>query len=180
MSNETVARRYANALADVVMKSGEASVVEAELKAWEDMIGANADLTNAFSNPAIAHLSKEKVLEQLIAKTNPAKTTSNFLRVLLQNGRISDLAEINARFASVLEERSGVAAAEVTSSRELGAEEKASLQSNIEKTVGCKVRLTYTVDESIIGGVITRIGSTVYDGSVRTQLENLKQQLVNG
>ena len=180
MANETVARRYASALADVVLKSGEAETVKSELKVWEEMMESNAELTNAFRNPAIAHLSKEKVLEQLIAKASPTKTTTNFLRVLLQNGRISDLADINARFAVVLEERSGVVAAEVTSARELAADEKASLESNIEKAVGCKVRLNYTIDESIIGGVVTRIGSTVYDGSVRTQLENLKQQLVNG
>lgn len=180
MANETVARRYASALADVVLKSGEVATVKAELKTWEEMIRSNAELANAFGNPAIAHLNKEKVLEQLISRTNPTKTTANFLRVLLQNGRISDLADINIRFEAVLEERSGIVAAEVTSARELGTDEKASLESSIEKAVGCKVRLNYSIDESIIGGVITRIGSTVYDGSVRTQLENLKQQLVNG
>lgn len=180
MSSETVARRYANALADVVLKSGEAPTVKSELKTWEEMMTSNAQLMTAFSNPAIAHMSKEKVLEELIAKSGPSKTTANFLRVLLQNGRISDLADINSRFETVLEERSGIVAAEVISARELGSEEKAALEANIAKAAGSKVKLDFTIDESIIGGVVTRIGSTVYDGSVRTQLENLKQQLVNG
>lgn len=180
MANETVARRYASALADVVIKTGEAENVKAELKSWEEIIFGNADLLNAFRNPAIAHLNKEQILKQLLAKTKPGKTTANFLKVLLQNGRLTDLADINERFASVLEERNGIVAAEVISARELGAEEKASLEANIAKVVGCKVRLNFNIDESIIGGVVTRIGSTVYDGSVRTQLENLKQQLVNG
>lgn len=180
MSVETVARRYASALADVVIKNGETDTVKSELKVWEEMIAGNADLLNAFRNPTIAHLSKEKVLDQLLGKAKPSKTTANFLKVLLQNGRLTDLAAINAKLASVIEERNGIVAAEVTSARELGSAEKANIEANISKAVGCKVRLNFNIDESIIGGVVTRVGSTVYDGSVRTQLENLKQQLVNG
>lgn len=180
MSIETVARRYASALADVVIKNGETEVVKSELRAWEEMINGNIDLFSAFRNPAITHVDKEKILTQLLGRTKPSRTTTNFLKVLLQNGRLTDLADINSRFAAVIEERNGIVAAEVISARELGADEKASLEANISKAVGSKVRLEFNIDESIIGGVVTRIGSTVYDGSVRTQLENLKQQLVNG
>jgi len=180
MSVETVARRYATALADVVMKSGETESVKTELKTWEAMMNANADLQTAFGNPAIAHANKEKVLESLLAKAKPSKTTSNFLRVLLRNDRLTELSEINDKFASVLDERSGVVAAEVTSARPLSESEKAEFQANIAKLTGKKVNLNFKTDENIIGGVVTRVGSTVYDGSVKTQLENLKQQLVNG
>src|SRR3982751_5941568 len=100
MSVETVARRYAVALADVVLKSGETETVKSELKLWEDLIKSNNDLQTAFANPAIAHSSKEKVLESLLAKTKPSKTTANFLRVLLRNGRLTELREINEKFAS--------------------------------------------------------------------------------
>lgn len=178
MSNETVARRYAAALADVVLKTGETNTVQTELKSWEELMNANADLQTAFRNPAIQHQNKEKILENLLEKTRPTPTTANFLRVLLRNSRLSELGEINKRFTSVLAERSGFVAARVTSARLLGDAEKAELAANLEKLTGKRVNLTFDVDEKLIGGVVTRIGSTVYDGSVRTQLEELKQQLI--
>jgi ATP synthase, F1 delta subunit len=180
MSVETVARRYATALADVVEKTNEAEVVRAELAEWEAMMQANADLMNAFSNPAINQSNKEKVLENLIQKIKPARTTANFLRVLLRNGRLTELAEINRRFAAVLEERSGAVAARVVSARPLTEEEQAQLQNSLSKLTGKKVNLNFDIDQSIIGGVVATVGSTVYDGSVKTQLENLRQQLING
>lgn len=179
MSVETVARRYAGALADVVIKSGDAEKIQSELKIWEEMIGSNGDLRNAFSNPAIPQSNKEKVLEALLAKSTPSPATANFLRILLRNGRITDLGEINSRFKTVLEERAGYVSGKVVSARPLGEQEKAELQSNVEKMTGKKVSLDFGVDESIIGGVVTTIGSTVYDGSVKTQLETLKAQLIN-
>jgi len=180
MSAETVARRYAAALADVVLKSGETNVVQTELKTWVEIMNANGDLQTAFRNPAIQHQNKEKVLENLLEKTKPSKTTANFLRVLLRNSRLTELDEINERFALELAQRSGVAAAQITSARSLGEAEKAELKTNLEKLTGKKVDLTFETDEKLIGGVVTRIGSTVYDGSIKTQLQQLKEQLING
>jgi F-type H+-transporting ATPase subunit delta len=178
MSVETISRRYAVALADVVLKSGETETVRSELRAWEQMIVGNADLLSAFGNPSIPQASKEKVLQQLIAKANPSKTTANFLRVLLRNNRLMQLDEINQRFDAELEERSGHVSAEVTSARELGDAQKGELKSNLEKLTGKQVKLNFTIDPALLGGVVTRVGSTVYDGSVKTQLENLKQELI--
>jgi len=180
MSVETVARRYAVALADVVTKTNETTSVQTELKIWEEMMSSNSQLLEAFSNPSIAHDNKEKVLENLIEKTKPTKTTANFLRVLLRNSRLTEISEINERFAVVLEERSGAIAAQVTSARPLSEAEKADLQTNLNKLTGKNVSPNFEIDENIIGGVITRVGSTVYDGSIKTQLENLKEQLFNG
>lgn len=179
MSVETVARRYAAALADVVVKSGETEAVKAELGAWSAMIAANGELENAFRNPIVAHEKKAKVLEALLQKSTPSKTTANFLRVLLQNSRLADIAMINDRFVQVLDERSGGVSAEITSSRDLSEAERTELKANLEKLTGKKVNTTFGIDPSLIGGVVTRIGSTVYDGSVKTQLENLKAELVN-
>jgi F-type H+-transporting ATPase subunit delta len=180
MSVETIARRYAGALADVVTKTNETETVKGELKAWEQMIVGNFELNSVFANPSIQHANKVNVLESLVQKSAPSKTTANFLRVLLRNNRLTDLAAINERFDVELEERSGVAAAQVTSARELGENERAELRANLEKLTGKQIKLDFDINESIIGGIITRVGSTVYDGSVRTQLENLKEQLVNG
>lgn len=178
MSIETVARRYGTALADVVLKTGETETVKSELKAWEEMIATNADLQSAFSNPSIAHLDKEKVLEKLIERARPTRTTANFLRVLLKNGRLTELSEINDKFVTVLEERSGHVSADVTSARDLSEAQKQELRANLERLTGKQVDLRFGIDPSIIGGVVTRIGSTIYDGSVKTQLENLKQELI--
>lgn len=180
MSVETIARRYATALADVVGKSGETEIVKSELKIWEDLIEFNNDLRTAFANPAIAHLSKEKVLERLLEKAKPSRTTANFLRVLLKNSRLTELGAINEKFASILEERSGTVSAEITSARPLSDGEKAELQANLAKLTGKIINLNFEINGQIIGGVVTRVGSTVYDGSVKTQLENLKAQLVGG
>lgn len=179
MSVETVARRYAGALADIVMQADETETVQTELKTWEEMLTTNLDLRNAFYNPAIAHQSKEKVLESIINRANPSKTTANFLRVLLKNNRLTEIKAINEKFDTVLDERKGVISASVTSSRELTETEKAEMQANLAKLTGGKeIRLEYKIDENIIGGAITRVGSTVYDGSVKTQLELLKQQMI--
>ncbi len=180
MSVETVARRYSLALADVVAKGKDADVVKTELQTWQEIMSSNKDLNVVFSNPSIAHANKEKVLESLIGKTKPSKTTANFLRVLLRNGRLTNLANINNSFAKVLEERAGFVSAKIVSARELSDKEKKDLQNNVEKLTGKKITLNFDVDQNIIGGVVTTIGSTVYDGSVKTKLENLKQQLVNG
>ncbi|HEV8590734.1 MAG TPA: ATP synthase F1 subunit delta [Pyrinomonadaceae bacterium] len=180
MSVETIARRYAGALADVVTTTNETETVKGELKVWEQMITGNSELNSAFANPSIQHSDKVKVLESLLQRSAPSKTTANFLRVLLRNSRLTDLAAINERFDVELEERSGIASVQVISARELGENERAELKTNLEKLTGKQVKLDFDIDQAIIGGIVTRVGSTVYDGSVKTQLENLKEQLVNG
>jgi F-type H+-transporting ATPase subunit delta len=178
MSVELVARRYAGALADVV--GNDYQTVQNELNTFAGMMSESRELATMFANPAINHADKAKVLDTLIAKTKPNKTTANFLKVLLENGRLVNLAEINQSFVDVLAERSGVVSAQVTSARALNAAEQKDLESNLEKMMGRKVNLAYEIDQNIIGGIVTRIGSTVYDSSIRTQLDNLKKQLVNG
>jgi F-type H+-transporting ATPase subunit delta len=178
MSIELIARRYATALADAV--GSDFQTVQSELNSFKEIIDDNSNLSGLFSNPAFAQTEKAKVLNSLIEKTKPTNKTANFLRVLLENGRLNDLNSINKSFVTVLEERSGVMAANVTSARELSAAEQKDLASNLEKMSGKKVTLKFDIDKEIIGGIVTRIGSTVYDSSVKTQLENLKSELVNG
>ncbi len=122
MSIELISRRYAGALADSVNKN--ASEVQSELKTFEAMMLENPELSGMFANPAINHEGKIKVLESLIEKCKPTKTTANFLRILLENGRIVNLADINKSFVTVLSERSGKATARITSARELTAKEQ--------------------------------------------------------
>lgn len=178
MSNETIARRYALALADAVGATPDAVLVKSELDQWGVLFDANADLQTAFANPAVVQENKVKVLNSLIEKTRPSRTTANFLKILLQNGRLGDINQISEKFKHVLEERSGFVSAKITSAREISPAERQAFETSIEQLTGNKVTVTYDIDPELIGGAVTRIGSTVYDGSVRTKLENLKAELI--
>ena len=177
MSSQTVARRYASALADVVMESGERDQIKAELATWERMIAENPYLLEAFTNPTVVYEQKSKVLNELIARTKVQPTTANFLRLLLKNQRLAELPEVNAKLAEVLDERAGVVSAQITSARAVSEKNKVLLEARLVALTGKKPRLTFELDESLLGGVVTRIGSTVYDGSVRSQLRRLREEL---
>ena len=105
MSLQAMARRYASALADVVLERGEAKEVQQELAAWEQMMQSNPVLQEVFRNPTIALDQKRAVLNKLIERAKPRPTTVNFLKVLLQNQRLTEQGEINRRLAEVLDQR---------------------------------------------------------------------------
>jgi len=177
MSVQQVARRYATALADVVIPRGEAPDVQDELKVWEELLHANANLREVFANPTIALDKKRAVLKRLIEMARPRPATINFLKVLLQNQRLTDLAEINRRFAQILDERAGMIAAKVTTAGAVPHDAQTRLQEKLATLSGKKVRIDFATDPEIIGGLVTRIGSTVYDGSVRSQLQLIKEKM---
>lgn len=177
MSSQTIARRYATALADVIISQHEEAEVSAELRAWEQMLAANPALLEIFSNPTVGYEQKQKVLGELIERGRLRPTSANFLRVLLKNQRLADLPEVTAKLSQILDERSGVIGAEVISAQPLPAATTAALAERLGKITGKKVNLNFGTDESLLGGIVTRIGSTVYDGSVRNQLERLGEEL---
>lgn len=177
MSIQTVARRYASALADVVTDGGEAKEVQRELQQWNDLLRAHANLQEVFRNPTIALDQKRSVLSKLIERAQPRATTANFLKVLLQNQRLTELSEINRKFAEILDERAGMVAATVTTARPVPENVQQSLQQKLTAVTQKKVRLDFEQDPELIGGLVTRIGSTVYDGSVRSQLQQLKERM---
>ena len=177
MSVQTVARRYAAALADVVIAQGEARQVQEELSAWELMMQSNEQLREVFRNPTVPYEQKRKVLTALIARGRVRPTTANFLQVLLQNQRLTELDEINKRFSQVLDERSGVVSAEVTTARPVPEASQKALRAKLSTLTGKDVRLSFKTDEELIGGMVTRIGSTIYDGSVRDQLRRAQEKL---
>ena len=177
MSSQTVARRYAAALADVLLAGGSPREVQDELIAWESMIQSTELLQQVFSNPTVAYEQKRGLLEELIKRTKVQRPTANFLRILVKNQRLTELGEINKRLAQVLDERSGVVAALVTTARPISEESKKSLNGRLATITGKDVRLSFAIDETLIGGMVTRIGSTVYDGSIRNQLRQLELKL---
>ena len=177
MSSQTAARRYSQALADVTIPQREERAVQSELRTWEAMMADNAGLQEAFGNPTVAYDQKRKVLETLIARTKVLPTTANFLRVLLRNQRLAELAEVNAKLAEVLDERTGIVSAQVVSARPVSEATKTSLEQKLTQLTGKKAHLTFETDEALLGGIVTRIGSTIYDGSVRNQLNRLREEL---
>ncbi|HEY8205210.1 MAG TPA: ATP synthase F1 subunit delta [Pyrinomonadaceae bacterium] len=177
MSIQTVARRYASALADVVLERGEAKEVQKELQQWEDLLRSSANLQEVFRNPTIALDKKRAVLNKLLERAKPRATTANFLKVLLQNQRLTELPEINRKFADILDERAGMVAATVTTARPVPDNVQQSLQEKLTALTRRKVRLNFQQDPELIGGLVTRVGSTVYDGSVRSQLQQIKERM---
>ena len=177
MSVQTIARRYSMALADVAIERGEALAVQEELLEWGAMIASNALLEEVFSNPTVPYEQKQKLLQELIVRTKIRQTTANFLQVLLRNQRLSEINEVNRRFGQVLDQRSGVVAAEITTARPVAQESMEALRKKLVSICGKKVRLKFATDQGLIGGMVARIGSTVYDGSVRNQLREMELKL---
>ena len=177
MSLQTVARRYATALADVAIERREERQIQNELDQWAAMMESSPQLKEVFANPTIVHDHKRKVLEDLIARTRVKDTTASFLRVLLRNQRLAQLRDIAARYGHVLDERSGMLAGSVTTARPITEELKKTLHETLSAATGRTVRLSFDTDEQIIGGMVARIGSTVFDGSVQSHLERLAEGL---
>jgi F-type H+-transporting ATPase subunit delta len=177
LSLQTVARRYATALADVAIDRREEREVQNELDQWAEMIEAHPQLKEVFANPTVVYDHKRKVLEDLIARSRVRETTASFLRVLLKNQRLSQLRAIAERFGQVLDERGGMVAAHVTTARPISEDLRNSLHETLITTTGRKVRLSFATDESIIGGLVARIGSTIFDGSVQSQLDRLANEM---
>jgi F-type H+-transporting ATPase subunit delta len=177
MSVQAVARRYSAALADVVLAKAEAREVQNELISWQQMLDANANLRTVFANPTIPLDQKRAVLNRLIELSKPRPTTANFLKVLLQNQRLTELTEINDKLAEILDDRAGTVAATVTTARPIPADVDERLRGTLASLTGKKVRINFITDPGLIGGVVTRIGSTVYDGSVRNQLQQIQDRM---
>jgi F-type H+-transporting ATPase subunit delta len=166
------------ALADVVISRGESQEVRDELLAWEALMRSNTQLAEVFRHPAIPYEQKRGVLDELIKRARARPTTANFLKVLLQNHRLAELSEVSSQFAQELDRRAGVVTAQVTTARPLASDAQEALRVRLGELTGSKVRLQFAVDDELIGGVVTRIGSTLYDGSVRGQLQQIKQKMI--
>lgn len=176
---KAVANRYARALADVVIGHNTAEAVKAELSAFAQMVSESADLRNFLANPAVARANKQAVIGKLIERLQGSKTLRNFLLVLVDNRRAGLLGEISEAFEAELRARLGVAKAEVTSARDLSSEQRTELVRTLEQLTGKRVEATYGLDPELIAGAQVRIGSTVYDGSVRQQLNRMRSRLAS-
>jgi F-type H+-transporting ATPase subunit delta len=173
----SAAAAYAVALADVALASGRAETLRQEVRSFAELAAGSADLRNFLVSPAIPREAKQKLLEGLVTRMGASQELRNFLFVLVDHDRTALLAEIAGEFETTLRERMGVAEASVTTARELTAQQKQKLAGTLESMTGKKIEARYWVDAALVGGLVVRIGSTVYDGSVRAQLDRLGARL---
>ncbi len=180
MSVITIARRYAEALADVAMARNQVDQIDREVSVFAEMIGSSGELHDLFASPIVSSTDKRRVLDALIDRVAAGQMTANLLRTMLSHYRLHHLGEVYEQFRREMNERKGLVVAEVTTASEVGASEQKRLGITLEKMTGKQVEFKFKTDPSLIGGVVTRIGSVVYDGSVRTQLREINERLKQG
>jgi F-type H+-transporting ATPase subunit delta len=180
MAYSVVAARYANALADVVTASGSGLTPDravAELKSFEFALRYSPELQNALITPAVPASRKKAVVGRIADILKLSRIIRNFLFVLVDHRRIPALSGIIHNLEEVLDQRLGFARAEVASAAELTEAQQTALTAQLERLTGKRIRTRFTLDPALIGGAVARIGSTVYDGSVRGQLAALERRL---
>ena len=146
---------------------------------FADTLAGSAELRDVLGNPSIPMPQKVKVLDAMAPRMGLAKQVRNFLAVILEHQRLEDFNEIRAEYRELADEHAGAVEATITSARPLNRDARTELEEQVAKLAGAKVRATYLEDPGLLGGAIVQIGSTVYDGSIRAQLANLKNRLVN-
>ena len=175
-----IASRYARALVEVVIEQNiDAAIAVQQVNDIVATVAENKELRMVWESPAIGADQKRAVLDAIAGQSGTLRPIRNFFAVLIDHGRIFMLAQIARQFVNELNSQLGFVEADVTSSRQLSSDEKQSLESQVERVTGKKVRARYGTDSELLGGAVVRVGSTIYDGSVRGQLQKLKQQLSN-
>jgi F-type H+-transporting ATPase subunit delta len=175
-----VTSRYARALADVVaagQSPADPARIIAQLREIDGIVDGSPELRNALASPAVAPSRKRAVLARLIEPLHCSVQVRNFLFVIIDHRRITSLKSIIEAFEKIVDERLGFLRADVASAQALSAEQQARMEVQLSRLAGKKAKLRFTTDPALVAGVVARVGSTVYDGSVRGQLERLRVKL---
>jgi F-type H+-transporting ATPase subunit delta len=173
--------RYAQAFLEVVTAEKlDTAAIEAQLKDFLATWNGSRELREFFINPAVPVAQKVEFLDTLNKKLGMRKELRNLMAVLIHNDRIGHVDEVAAAYRKLLQEQLGIRQAEIVTARELGAAERDALVVEVGKLAGARIEASFKLDKSILGGTVVRIGSTVYDGSVRGRLDRLKEALTAG
>jgi F-type H+-transporting ATPase subunit delta len=176
----SVASTYARAFADVVLGAHlDTNRALAELRAIASLLNESSELRRVWENPAIPAEQKRAVLDAIAQRDGVSKQVRNLIAVLIDHRRVHFLQSVIRQLEKELDARLGFAEADITSARPLGDTEKRDFEAQVGKLTGKKVRAHYAQDASLLGGAILRIGSTIYDGSVRGQLEKMKEVIIS-
>ncbi|MBS1850006.1 MAG: ATP synthase F1 subunit delta [Acidobacteria bacterium] len=169
---------YARAFADVVLdrKLHPAATVR-QLKTLADLLSESKELREVWQAPSIPAEQKRSLLDAVVAKEGMVAEVRNFVAVLIDHRRILFLGAIVKQLQQELDQRLGFADAAITSARELSDEEKSALEAQVARLTGKKVHATYAHDAELLGGAVVKVGSTIYDGSVKGKLEKIREQL---
>ena len=159
--------QYANALADVALQQGAAEPVVKQLNEFAGAYAESAELRSFLASPAVTAKEKHGIVEKLSARLGASKILRNFLFLVVDHRRTLIIPELAEAFESVIRKRQGMAEAQVVSAVELSVAQKKSLTQSLEKKTGKKIEAKYSVDKTLLGGAVVRIGDTVYDGSLR-------------
>ena len=177
MSMRASAARYARALLDITISESDPVAAEKDLAAFTDLVQRNPDLQRALANPVVSASAKRAVVQQLLERSQPTAPVGKLLLLLASRGRLELVPDILDIYRERLMDHRQVIQAEVTTASPLAPERVSELQQRLAKITGRAVNMTTKVDQAIIGGIVTRIGSTVYDGSVATQLAKVRDRL---
>ena len=170
--------QYANALADVALAQGAADAALKQLGEFAAVFGVSAELRNFLTSPAVPREAKHDVIEKIAGRIGAGKIIRNFLFVVADHQRTHILPEIVASFQDVIRQRQGIAEAEISSAIELSAAQKKRLAQTLERLTGKKIEARYSLDPALLGGAVVRVGDTIYDGSVRSSLNEMRARLV--
>ena len=180
MKNLAIARRYAKALLLIGKEDGNAETYREELEGVASLISRNDELEQAISNPLYDAVGRKKVLETLIAKIDVSVVMRSFLLLLFDKGRIGFVASINDFYQKLADDLKGVARASLVSATELSSEAVEKIRATLSKKTGRDIILDVEQDPGLIGGIVTRMGDLVLDGSIKTQLLNMRESLKRG
>ena len=174
----SVASTYARAFADIVFSAHlDAARAIGGLRQIAALFGESVELRRVWENPAVPADQKRKLLDAIVQRGGIERPVRNLVAVLIDHRRLPFLSRVVEQLEKELDARLGFTEAQISSTRELGDSEKRTLETQIEKTTGKKVRATYGLDPSLLGGAVVRVGSTIYDGSVKGQLERIREAI---
>jgi F-type H+-transporting ATPase subunit delta len=177
MSMRASAARYARALLDVANKESDPERAEQELAAFVDLVRTNPDLERTLANPVVSAADKRAIVQQILERLKPTTPVGKLVLLLASRGRLALLPDLLDVYRERLMEYRNVLSAQVTTAAPLSPERAEQLQQRLANATGRTITMTTKVDASIIGGVVTRIGGTVYDGSVATRLAKVRDRL---
>ncbi|MBE9546772.1 MAG: F0F1 ATP synthase subunit delta [Proteobacteria bacterium] len=180
MKNLKVARRYAKALLIIGKEDDKAETYKEELDRFSDLIASEKELEQAITNPLYDVGGRKKVLQAIIDKVNISKVMASFLLLLFDKGRFGFLSDINEFYKKLADELKGVVRASLVSATELSSETVEKIRTTLSKKTGKDIILEVEQDPSLIGGIVSRIGDLVLDGSIKTQLLNMRESLKRG